>query len=106
MLTQEMEIIEDFLHEIRTNKKMKGWGKQTDTPKQKIYFRNEQGIKSITMYLEQVIDAPLLNLFALLSEIDLFKNWMPGTDSTTFIADISPFRKCAHFKSSMPWPFK
>lgn len=35
----------------------------------KIYYRQEKNLRSITVYMEQVVDAPMLNLFAFLSEI-------------------------------------
>jgi hypothetical protein len=56
--------------------------------------------------MEQEIEAPMINLFAFLSEIQLYPEWMPNTDSAVFIGEVSQFRKCAHICSTMPWPFK
>ena len=82
-----------------------GWTKFSDKETQKIYYKQEAGLNQLTLYLEQVIEAPLINLFAILGEVQLFKNWVPMTKQSDIISEISHLRKLAYFKNNLPWPF-
>jgi len=70
MLRKDLQIIEHFLEELKNHDlKSAGWTKFSDKGDSKIYYKQEEGIKSLTLYLEDVIEAPLLNLFAILGEV-------------------------------------
>lgn len=75
MLEKDFQILGHFLEELKGD--MSDWNKQTDNDHTKIYYRQEEGLPGITLYLEAVINAPLLNLFAVLGEVQLFKEWVP-----------------------------
>lgn len=63
-------------------------------------------MRSLTLYTESIIDAPLLNLLSLLAEVQLFKDWIPFMRLSDLEGEKSPFRKLAHFICKLPWPFK
>ena len=56
---------------------MKAWIKFKQNEKKKVYYRYEEDMKSLTFYTESVIDAPMFNMFSILAEVDLFKEWIP-----------------------------
>lgn len=62
-------------------------------------------MNALTLYLEQLIEAPLLNLFAILGEVDLFKHWVPLTKKSDIKGEYSHLRKLAYFVHKLPWPF-
>ncbi len=79
-MRKDFSIIDHFLEELkRQDLKDAGWTKFSDKGDSKIYYKQEEGVKSLTLYLEDVIEAPLINLFAILGEVQLFKNWIPMT---------------------------
>jgi len=47
---------------------MKDWIIYDDKPEKKIYYRKDEGFANLTVYLEKVIEAPMLNFMALLAE--------------------------------------
>ena len=62
-------------------------------------------MKGLTMYLEAEFEAPLINLFAVLAEVQLFKSWIPITKKSDLIGEVSHLRKLAYFRNNLPWPF-
>jgi hypothetical protein len=48
---------------------MEDWIKYKDEADEKIYYRFEKGVKSMSLYIENVIDAPFINLCSILSEV-------------------------------------
>ena len=48
---------------------MKNWIRFKDTETKKIFYQQEEGFKGLTIYLEGVINAPIINLFAVLAEV-------------------------------------
>lgn len=75
LLRNDFRIIKDFLGELDGG--MKDWNKFTDSEKQKIYYKQEEGMDGITVYLEAVVNAPLIHMFAILGEVQLFKSFIP-----------------------------
>ena len=68
MLREDFKIIEEILHrEISGN--FDGWHRYKDKPENKIYYQLEPGQSLITLYIERVFEAPLINLAALLAEV-------------------------------------
>jgi hypothetical protein len=107
LLRKDFSIIDHFLEELkRQHLKDAGWTKFSDKGDSKIYYKQEPGVKSLTLYLEDVIEAPMINLFAILGEVQLFKNWIPMTKQTDIIGEVSHLRKMAYFRMALPWPLK
>lgn len=94
--------MDHFLEEL---KDMKGWNKHTDKEDYKIYYRQEEGLKIISLFIEGIINAPLINIMALLAEVDLFNEWVPLCKESKLVGEFSHLRKLAYFKHNLPWPF-
>ena len=70
LLKKDFQIIEEFLEQLKVkDMEEDGWKKFVDKDTQKIYYQQEPGVPSLTIYLEEVINAPLINLFAILGEV-------------------------------------
>jgi hypothetical protein len=68
MLKEDFKIIEDVLNkEIAGN--FDGWKRYKDKPESKIYYQLEPGQRIVTLYIEKVFDAPIINLCAFLAEV-------------------------------------
>jgi len=76
---------------------MPNWIRHTDKPEKKIYYRHEEGVKSMSLYIEGVIDAPLMNLLLVLAEVELFKTFIPMIKESRMEGDYSHLRKMAYF---------
>jgi hypothetical protein len=46
----------------------------------------------------------LINLFSILGEAQLFKEWIPLMKQSDIVAEVSHLRKLAYFRCNMPWP--
>lgn len=55
-------------------------------------------MKGLTLYLEAEFEAPLINLFSLLAEVQLFKSWVPMTKKSEVMGSVSHLRKMAYFR--------
>lgn len=84
---------------------MKDWTKHTDKDDFKVYYRHDKGDKNLTLYLEGLINAPLINLFSILAEVQLFKDWIPLNKQSDIIGEVSHLKKAAYFRFGLPWPF-
>ena len=80
------------------------WIMFIDLPEYKIYYRYEPGQPICSLYLERVINAPVINLMALLAEAQLYKEWVPMTSKSEVISKVSHFRQVAEFSYKLPWP--
>jgi hypothetical protein len=47
---------------------MENWIKYKDNVDKKIYYRFEKDVRSMSLYIESIIDAPILNLCCILGE--------------------------------------
>lgn len=104
ILRNDFRIIRDFLDEL--GRGMKGWTKFSESERKKIYYKQEEGVESLTIYLEANINAPLLNLFTIISEVQLFKNFIPLMKQSDIVGEVSPLRKMVYFRQYLPWPLK
>jgi hypothetical protein len=102
MLRKDFQIIYECMHEIR---EMRDWTRHTDTPQQKIYYRQEKGQKTLTLYLEGLIKAPIINVVSIFAEVQLLKEWVPLTKVSDLIGEVSHLRKAIYFKYGLSWPF-
>lgn len=84
---------------------MPNWIRFSDKPDYKLFYRQEPGFPGITLYMEGVIKAPLMNMFAVLAEVQLFKDWIPMTKKSELLGEVSHLRKLAYIRNNLPWPF-
>ena len=103
MLTKDFEILDHFLTELRGD--MADWTRYVDTETRKIYWKQENGLKSITVFMEAIYDAPLINLVSILGEIQFFKEWVPMCRQSDLLGEVSYLRKLGYFRFFLPWPF-
>jgi hypothetical protein len=82
------------------------WKKFKEKKTSKIYYKQEPGLSQITLYLEEVFEASLINLVAVIGEVQLFKKWVPLMRQSDLLADVSYLRKFMYFRNAMPWPMK
>ena len=64
----------------------------------------EDGFRNVTLYMEKVVHAPMINLLAVFAEAQLFQNWVPLNKRSEILASVSHFRKAAEFEFKLPWP--
>ena len=98
--------MEHFLAELSATDFLRGWIKHSEKANGKVYYRQEPGLKGLTVYLEGVVNAPIMNLLAVISEIELFKEWLPVIKQSQMLHSVSHFRKLAYFRYKLPWPLK
>lgn len=103
LLRKDYLILTEYLESIRGD--MRGWTKHTDKEHRKVYYKHEKDLQGITIYLEAVIEAPMINLFTVIGEVGLFKHWVPITKESKIIGEVSHLRKCCYIKNNFPWPF-
>ena len=75
-----------------------------DLEELKIYYKLEAGFANCTLYMEKVINAPMINLMAVLAEAQLYSEWVPMTRKSVVLGKVSNFRQCAEFEYKLPWP--
>lgn len=64
----------------------------------------------LSVRVEGTVDAPLLDLLALLHEVDLWTTWVPkligmGLRAATIVVEASPLQPIIHATFHLPWPF-
>ena len=76
MLREDFKIIEEMLAKEMSGN-LDGWHRYKDKPETKIYYKIEDGHPIVTTYAEQIVEAPLINIAALIAEVSLLKEWVP-----------------------------
>ena len=70
------------------------WIKHTDTPKVKLYYKQEPGQQAYTFYTErQVTCEDPINALCIVVECQEFKNWVPLQYRSDVMHETSDFRK-------------
>ena len=103
LLRKDYLILTEYLEVIHGD--MRDWTKVTDKEVRKVYYKKEKNLKTLTIYLEGIIEAPLLSQIALIAEVDLFKKWAPLTKKSNQLEEISHMRKMCYILLDFPWPF-
>lgn len=81
-----------------------GWTLSYDGAQSKVWYRAEAGTASHSMLVEGEIEAPLLNLAALMYEADLYPDLLWFVLSSSVLEDHARVRRSAHFTLYAPWP--
>ena len=50
----------------------RGWILYKNQPAKKIYYKHDESLNTISLYFEGVVEAPMMNLLAILAEIELY----------------------------------
>ena len=80
------------------------WTMYKNTDELKIFYRQEAGKQNITLYLEKVIECPLINFAMILCEADLFTEWLPLVVKSRLLGRASYLRQIGEFEGWLPWP--
>ena len=76
-LEEDVDIYKNFHENFIDNELSPDWNIYKNKPELKIYYRQEGGLNTITLYMEKVVKAPIVNTLATLAEGDLYKEWIP-----------------------------
>ena len=70
LLAKDVVIMNMFREEIKgiADGSDQSWTRHKDTPEVKIFYKYEDGFRNCTLYMEKVINAPLINLLAIFAE--------------------------------------
>jgi hypothetical protein len=73
-------------------------------PERQIYCKREPGLDLITVFYKIKLNSHMIYPFALLSEIQLMKNWVPDVKTIDIFKVNSQFRKAIRMHRGMPFP--
>ncbi|KAF4693457.1 hypothetical protein FOZ60_010875 [Perkinsus olseni] len=88
-----------------------GWQLQRDSKGIKTYYKHNKDTPNLhSLRIEGVIDCPLFDLMALLSEVDFYKDWIPsykflGIRESEKVAAPRATQMLLHIVAALPWPF-
>ncbi|KAF4736279.1 hypothetical protein FOZ63_010765, partial [Perkinsus olseni] len=88
-----------------------GWQLQRDSKGIKTYYKHNKDTPNLhSLRIEGVIDCPLFDLMALLSEVDFYKDWIPsykflGIRESKKVAAPKATQMLLHIVAALPWPF-
>jgi len=70
LLAKDVVILNLFREEIKhiADGIDQSWIRHKDTPEVKIFYKYEDGFRNCTLYMEKVIQAPMINLLAIFAE--------------------------------------
>ena len=105
-LLTDVEILDAFREQIAgiESGADKSWTVYKDQEELKIFYKLEEGFANCTLYMEKVINAPMINLMAVLAEAQLYDQWIPLTKKSVVLGKVSNFRQSAEFHYKLPWP--
>jgi hypothetical protein len=95
---------EMFEYYFKTMENLSEWTEYYNEPTRKVKYKYEEGMTLVSCLCEAIVEAPLLNVLALFSEVELFKDWFPNVTSCDLIKEVTPIRGLYNCRQSMPWP--
>lgn len=81
-----------------------GWSLSYDGAETKVWYRREPSSSSHSMLVEGNIVAPLINVAALLYELDLYSDLLWFIKHAKLLEENGRLRRSAHFLLYAPWP--
>ena len=101
MYLEDITLKNRFFYEM-TN--LDTWEVVKNYPERQIYCKREPGLDLITVFYKIKLNTNIVYPFALLSEIQMMKNWVPGVKKSDIFKVNSQFRKAIHVHREMPFP--
>lgn len=80
------------------------WKKVSEKKGITVYKKKVKDSKLFAFKGEGVIDAPILHLLTILSDVDIRKKWMPKLADVQMLNLISPDERVEYARIDMPWP--
>ena len=82
------------------------WTRHKDSPGYKIFYKYVPDHPICSVYIERIVEAPILNIMALIFECDLYKDWVPLViHQDCHLQKLSHLRMCGSNALYAPWPF-
>lgn len=100
-IEKDFKILNEFTMELSN---LNSWTKFFEKGDQKIYYKKEEGLSSLTCFMEGMINAPMINVATILGEVELYKEWLPITPVSDIIKELTPMRKLIYIKNALQWP--
>mmetsp|Transcript_11310 Transcript_11310/g.11345 ORF Transcript_11310/g.11345 Transcript_11310/m.11345 type:complete len:135 (-) Transcript_11310:336-740(-) len=96
-----MKILSEFMKELNH---LHTWTKFLENNEVKIFYKKEEGLSPLTVFIEGMINAPVMNVIAIVGTVDLYKDWMPITPVSDILKEVTHFRKLLYLKNTAQWP--
>jgi hypothetical protein len=91
-----------FLELVNSNE---GWVRDSSSNKQiQVWYRVLPGTRTVTVRVEGIMHAPIMNVLSLCNESDLFYKWVPLCSASDFLGQISRTRQLVRNVYSIPLP--
>jgi len=99
---KEGQAIVDFMNNIKLDE---GWEIIRDSNEIKTMYKREPGSPIHSMKCDAYIDAPLMNILALINDHSMYHHFVPILDKCFLIHQETPFSKLLFLSAAVPWPF-
>lgn len=86
---EDRELFNYFFEQIAPDTK---WTNYYDEPTRKVKYKYEDGLNLVSCISEAIIEAPLVHVLSLFSEIDMFKDWFPNVTECGIIKQVTNYR--------------
>ncbi|TNV82229.1 hypothetical protein FGO68_gene12566 [Halteria grandinella] len=109
MLQEEIQAVGEFLKELETvqkdsESKKHLWLKYSDLPHEKIYYRQDEGTKFHTNYIETLVQAPILDVVSVLADVEQYRTWVSVITHSKLLSEASSLRKLTCLRADLPKP--
>jgi hypothetical protein len=101
MYLEDITLKNRFFYEMAN---LDTWDVVKNYSERQIYSKKEPGLDLLTVFYKIKLNSNILYPFALLSEIQMMKNWVPGVKKSEIIKINSQFRKAIYVHREMPFP--
>ena len=91
MYREDIELKNIFFSELAHLKDT--WSCYADLPDRQVYTKTEQGLNHMSVFYRFKVPTNMFFPLALLSEVDLFKEWIPSVLKSEILENKSDFRK-------------
>lgn len=102
MYREDIELKNIFFSELSHLKDT--WSCYADLPDRQVYTKTEQGLNHMSVFYRFKVPTNMFFPLALLSEVDLFKEWIPSVLKSEILENKSDFRKIVHVQRQFPFP--
>jgi hypothetical protein len=94
MYKEDLELKHYFFSELESIKD--NWNCYANEPERQVYTKYEEGNSIVSVFYRFKCPTNMFFPLSLLSEVDLFKDWMPSIIRSDIVKNLSDFRKVLH----------
>jgi len=99
-LDKRIEEVKIFMEDLNSS----SWKIEKETKLMKAYYKKETNNPIHSVKLEGIINSSVLNVLAVLYEVDLYSNWWPLSKDVRELKKFSKFKKIIYLVVDLPWP--